>query len=316
MTSGNKKPAGRLMNVLLIAIQYPVCSARYAYDALVRLGHDARVSGPHAGAGLWGQTVDERYIWTPPAPEDDWAPELLIIMDAHLPGDVAEGYTCPVVVYGVDSHVRSYAQYKADRFFLAHQGVCLRPWDAACEHLLCGYDPNVFTPGKPWRARQYDAALIGVLYNRRAELLYAILEALPAQVRIAYGTGPVYDEYAGIYQDARISLVSSTNGDMAMRLWETAAMGCLLLTDWCPDMDGAGLEDGENCLVYTSPQDAAGKVRWVLEHPDEAEQIALAGQQWAQSGTWDARLQRIVDWAEAQNAPMKREKVTKNGTQI
>jgi len=266
------------------------------------------VTGPTVGTELWGQVVDERYAWTPAAPDKDWTPDLVLIMDAHLPGDVAEGYACPVAVYGVDSHVRNYSQYAADRFFLAHKGVCLRPWDAACEHLLCGYDPAVFTPGKPWAARQYDAALIGVLYNARAELLYAVLEALPGTVRIAYGTGPVYAEYAGIYQDARISLVRSANGDLAMRLWETAAMGCLLVMDWCPDSEAAGLVDGENCLMVATPHEAADKVRWAVSHPDEAEQIALAGQAWAQSGTWDARLQRIVDWAEAQSAPKKREK--------
>jgi len=35
------------MNVLVVAIHYPVCSARYAVDALRRLGHEVRSAGTH-----------------------------------------------------------------------------------------------------------------------------------------------------------------------------------------------------------------------------------------------------------------------------
>ena len=44
-------------------------------------------------------------------------------------------------------------------------------------------------------------------------------------------------------------------------------------------------------------EEAVERVRWALTHTEEAEVIAQAGQKWAQSGTWAARLGVIVKWA-------------------
>lgn len=302
------------MNILIYATHYPVASGRYAADALRRMGHDIRTDGPVPGWGgreIWGGVVDEKYIWTPQPAEEGWKPDLVIIMDAHLPADVAEGHDCPVVVYGVDNHVRDYAQYNVEHLFLAH-GSGRRIGEDSVTWLPCGYDPDVFGPGKEWRWRGNDAALIGVLYSARSELLYA-LQASRLGWRIQYGMGPIYDEYAAIYQDARVSLVRSASGDVAQRVWETAAMGCLVLMDAAHDCEALGLVDGENCLIYQSHDEAVEKSLWISEHMDEAEAIAAAGQAWAQSGTWDVRLQVILDWLEAQNKPKRttRRKATK-----
>lgn len=295
------------MNVLIVAIHYPVCSARYAADALARLGHEVRTVGPCTGNELWGLTVDAAYTWEPAPPEDGWAPDLVLTMDSAIAATgVPEGV--PHVVYGVDNHVRDYRHGAFDHLFLAHGGG-LRMGEPDVTWLPCGYDPVAFTPGKPWAERSYDAALIGVLYGPRAEWLYGLLEGTRA--RIAYGTGVIYDGYAAVYQDARISLVRSAAQDVAQRVWETAAMGCLVVMDWCPDAAALGLVDGENCLIYTAPQEAVDRVRWALAHPDEAEAIAAAGQAWAAPGTWDARLQVIVEWAQARSG-QQAEKATRN----
>jgi hypothetical protein len=205
----------------------------------------------------------------------------------------------PWVVYGVDNHVRDYRQFDGvvDHFFLAH-GHGFRIGEPAVTWLPCGYDPLLFTPGPAWAEREYDAALIGVLYGARAELLYALREQLPS-LRIAYGTGAIYDQYAQVYQRTRISLVRSAAHDVAQRVWETAAMGCLVLMDDCPDCAALGLQDGKNCLIYHDVTEAIDKTRWALAHQTEAEQIAMAGQEWARPGTWDNRLSIIIDWANA-----------------
>jgi len=110
----------------------------------------------------------------------------------------------------------------------------------------------------------------------------------------------VYDQYAAVYQDSKISLVRSAAGDVAQRVWETAAMGCLVVMDECPDCEALGLVNGQNCLLYHDTAGAVEQVRWALEHPTDAERIARAGQKWAKLGTWDARAQVIVDWLQAQ----------------
>jgi hypothetical protein len=137
---------------------------------------------------------------------------------------------------------------------------------------------------------------LGVVYAARAELLYALRMHLPA-ITMQYGAGSVYAEYAAGYQNSKLSLVRSAAGDVAQRVWETAAMGCLVVMDDCPDSAALGLVDGENCLIYRTLEEAVDKVRWALEHPEEAAAMAQVGQLWAQDGTWDKRLQVILDWA-------------------
>jgi hypothetical protein len=289
------------MRVLVVAIHYPVCSARYAVDALRRLGHEVRSAGPTTGRDIWGIQVEERYVWWGEPPESGWTPELVIFMDAHL--TAAKVGTMPHVVYGVDNHVRQYEQYNgiAEHFFLAH-GHGFRIGEPGVTWLPCGYDPAWFTPGPAWCARHWDAALIGVRYGPRAEWVAALREALP-EAAIQYGMGAIYDRYAAIYQQARISLIRSAAGDVAQRVWETAAMGCLLVMDEGPDVAALGLRDGVNCLLYHATDEAVDQVRWALAHPAEAERIAQAGQAWAVPGTWDARLGVIIDWVEDRPSP-------------
>lgn len=285
------------MRILILAIQYPVSSGRYTFDALERLGHDVRSAGPSTGRDIWGIQVDERYVWTASAIEDGWQPDLVIIMDSAF-SVLEKTWHCPTVVYGVDNHVRDYAQFNgiADHFFLAH-GHGYRIGEPNVTHLPCAYDPVWFTPGQPWAERQHNAAMLGVMYPQRNALLSALL-----------GTGhhglqyhlAVYDQYAAIYQNAKISLVASANHDVAQRVWETAAMGSLVLMDECPDCAALGLVDGENCLIYHSFEEAVSQYDWAMEHPDEAAEIAAAGQAWAKPGTWDARAQVIIEWAEQQ----------------
>jgi len=297
-----------MTRILIVAIHYPVASGRYCADALRRMGHEVRTIGPETGAEIWGGTVDEKYIWRADVPADDWIPDLILVMDAHIALPEDWKFDCPVVVYGVDNHVRDYAHIQADHLFLAHsQGY--RMGEPNVEWLPCAYDPVAFTPGPPYAERSFDAAIIGVLYNRRAELLGELVK-IP-NVRIAYGTGDVYDQYAARYHDAKVSLVRSAAGDVAQRVWETAAMGCLILMDDCPDCAALGLRDSENCLIYHSVAEAVDQLKWAMAHPDIAEEIALGGYQWAAPGTWEARCQVILDWLAGQKQEKPAQKRSK-----
>ena len=289
------------MKLLILAIHWPVASGRYIADALRRMGHDVRTAGPvpEPPNAIWGGQVDERYIWTPALPEEDWEPDAVILADSNMGVDRATDTLCAWVVYGVDNHVRDYKQFDgiADHLFLAH-GHGARIGETNVTWLPCGYDQVAFKPGPAWSKRHYDAAMLAVMYGPRAELLYALRD-IPA-LRMAYGTGAVYDQYAAVYQNSKISLVRSAAGDVAQRVWETAAMGCLVVMDECPDCEALGLVNGQNCLLYQDTAGAVEQVRWALEHPTDAERIARAGQKWAKLGTWDARAQVIVDWLQAQ----------------
>lgn len=295
------------MRVLVLCIHYPVASGRYMADALRRMGHDVKTVGPSTGADIWGIKVDPKYIWEPDSP-GGWEPndvDLIIVMDSAI--DLKRGTrTEPIVVYGVDNHVRTYDHVEADHLFLAHAHG-FRMGEENVTWLPCAYDPEWFTPSPiAWADRQYDAALAGVMYASRLELIHEVLQT--PNIHVAYGTGAIYDQYRDVHHNARVSLVRSAAGDVAQRVWETAAMGCLVLMDDCPDCEALELVDGVNCLIYRSTAEAVDKLRWVMAHPDEAEAIAQAGQAWAEPGTWDARAQVIIDWVEQRNAPRRARK--------
>lgn len=294
------------MKVLIHATHYPVASARYAADALETMGHDVRTDGPCTDNRLpWhgGITVDERYIWLPNAPEKGWQPDLVLHMDAHLPPKKVKGALH--VVYGVDNHVRDYTfaepgekPFAFEHLFLGHSNG-YRIGEPNVTWLPCGFDPAWMVPGPKWSLRPNDAAMIAVQYPARGELLYTLREALP-HMRVLYGLG-LFETYTQAYLSAKLSLVRSAQDDVAMRVWETAAMGCLVVMDRVHDAEALGLVDGENCLMYDTLEQAVERVRWALTNMEAAEAIAQASQAWAQSGTWAARLQVIIDWAEARS---------------
>jgi len=282
-------------------------------DALLRAGHEVKTQGPSMGNVVWGQTLDERYIWTPNPPSKKWKPDIVVHMDGNWAPAERE-YDCPHIVYGVDNHVRDYATFPNgaersdwDYVFYAHR----MGWhvnERAESWLPCAYDPQVFVPGPPLDERPHAAALIGVQYPARAELLYALYEAIPG-VPILHGVGSVYDQYRDTYHSAKVSLVRSAAGDVAQRVFETAAMGCVVLMDACNDTDDLGLIHGENCLIYQNNREAAQLLQFALADPEEAQRIANAGVAWAKPHTWDARAAFIVDWYQHEYAPEQAQEV-------
>ena len=69
-------------------------------------------------------------------------------------------------------------------------------------------------------------------------------------------------------------------GDYAgnMRMFEVTGVGSCLLTDNKKNMSEL-FNSGSEVIVYDNPQDCIDKVKWLLDHDDEREKIALAGQQ-------------------------------------
>ncbi len=61
-----------------------------------------------------------------------------------------------------------------------------------------------------------------------------------------------------------------------MRLFETTGVGTCLLTDWKENLAKL-FEPDKEVIVYRSAEECAEKVRWLLEHPKECDEIGKAG---------------------------------------
>lgn len=310
------------MRILIVANHFCVCSARYAADAFVRLGHTVNHVGPEMGRNIWGLTLPPEYVWEP----DELTSakfDLVIVMDSD-PSILDGGqklFDTPHIVWGVDNHVRDYRRPYFEHYFLAHRNVSVMEWrsptaslahyfendpkarpaffpvDASeytdMTHLPCCYDPTLHTPSPiPFEEREYDVCMIGVMYPQRWE---RVRQLRAAGFKVLAGTGLVYDSYVNAYHNSRISLCLSSNGDVGQRVFETAAMGCVVTTDNCPDFqllkpDGFWLlEPGETLI------DAC---KTILHEPEHAQAMIERSLAWVQPHTWDNRAAEIVGWYE------------------
>jgi hypothetical protein len=82
-------------------------------------------------------------------------------------------------------------------------------------------------------------------------------------------------------QDSRITLNihadSSPRFASNMRLFEATGVGTCLLTDWRENLSEL-FEPDREVLTYRDAAECAARIRWLLEHPDQRQAIARAGQ--------------------------------------
>jgi hypothetical protein len=321
------------MNVLIVAAHYCVCSARYATAAFERLGHTVRHVGPAMGREIWGLTLPAEYEWTPDdihiEEEQSWnkngcysgyqEADLLIVMDSDpaILDAVARFNSTPMVVWGVDNHVRNYRREYFDHYFLAHRNVSLMPFEADYKPhgiengialyanmtwLPCAYDPTLHTPSPiAYEDRAYDVAMIGFLYPQRWAL---VQELRAAGLKVLAGCGLVYDAYVQAYHNARISLCLSFNGDVGCRVFETAALGNLVVTDACADF---ALLQPDGMWILDSEPSAAEQIKALLADPVTAQAQIAKSLAWVKSHTWDARAQVVIDWYAREHGTVKAE---------
>ena len=80
-----------------------------------------------------------------------------------------------------------------------------------------------------------------------------------------------------------------------MRLFEATGVGTLLITDWKENLHEM-FEPGKEVVAYRSSEECAELILYYLEHGDERQAIARAGQQRTlQEHTYYQRMQELVN---------------------
>lgn len=282
------------MKILLAYIHYPVCSGRYVKDALQRLGIDVKSVGYSTGDQIWNMKVSARHTHHPDgaltATFPNWTPDLVIVMESAWAYHHPVYASVPHVIYGMDNHVRDYRQDGIAHYFLAHNAPSIMDMSADdVTWLPCGYDPVAFTPSPiPFAERAFDVALVGVMYIERIQIMDKMREA---GLKVAQYTGLLYDEYASVYHNSKIALNVSAKGDLNQRIFETSALGCIVLTDECKDLDDITDRSFTAVMIYKSPSDAIKKAKVLVKLEPLAHDTA-----WLKSHTWDERATVIIKW--------------------
>lgn len=281
--------------ILILAPHWAVASGRYIMRAFRRLGHDVRTCGTPMGRKIWNIEVDERHVWQPDYPEmtsifdEGWRPDVAI---ATWPGiDFRAGM--PFVVWGVDNHATRYTG--ADHYFLAHYEGVEMPIACQCDNrtwIPCAADAEWFNYKIPITERRIHAAMLGNLYPQRQ----ALLAALSSKFHIVAGIGPLYAEFETAYNNAVVSVCASYNRDAAQRIFESARMGNVILSDYCPDFARLDFKAGVHYLEYESAADAIEIMTNLFNGPRERmEELSHNARQWAIPHTWEARAKMVIE---------------------
>ncbi len=177
------------------------------------------------------------------------------------------------------------------------------------------FEPRALSSVKA-ESRKFDTAFVGSFFRVHSSRV-ALLNTLCArfdQIRI-WGpsvdhlslTSPIRRCYMGqawgrdmyrILYNSKITL--NHHGDIApyannCRLYEATGTGTLLITDWKVNLHEM-FEIGTEVVAYRTPEECAELIQYYLEHEDERETIAKAGQQRTlREHTYYHRMQELID---------------------
>ena len=212
----------------------------------------------------------------------------------------------PYVWWVPDTHIKhSYRKIKANA--------------ADCDYLMCFQKEGVETLKKegfrnlywvpascdkaldyfkfiPFKERKWDACFIGT--TGKFSLRKVMLEKAKINFPNSFIGSAHWEELSHYYAQARVSVNFSINNDINMRTFEAMGAGALVVTNKIFNNGFEDLfKDGEHLVTYKdiTTHEFEDKIRYYLEHPDEAEQIALNGFELVQKKhTYRNRLQEIL----------------------
>ena len=283
------------MKLLLAGTHHPHGSARFMADAFARLGVDIR----HIGGPSEPEYVPELYWWKPDAYFEnaywpDWTPDLVLYMDTMFKPWTSSYPGAPHVLYCTCNAVCNMTMPTMQHYFVAaHYGP---EWPVVGDDMTWlpnAYDPTLHTPSAiPYEEREFDVCMVGTIDAGRRSILNA-MEA--AGLKVFSDVHTYFDEYVAAYHNSRIGLVYNEQQSGMMRIFETAAMGCVVLSN--PVLDYRLLSPG-GFVIYPqeTPHLAAEYAKQILSDPERAQQWIADSMQWVRPHTWDARAQTVVAW--------------------
>ena len=292
------------MKILLSGAWYPIAILRYFYLAFAaRDDVEVVTMGPTSGARIpWGPQYNfPKYAFTPDIPTPfakgmpmgfwdnglGWDADLVIQVDADfhfLPYDHV-----PNVLIATDPHFADYTvQRQFATYFFNMQESYLEPGDIPLPYAYCAYThyPEELQP-------EYDVVVNGLQYPQR-RIVAGVLQDKGREVHEKLGD--IWDEYRQAVCKARCVFTHSSKDDLIARVFETLAMRRPLV---CNAVSCLRRHFTDTVHLLAFPSDdlraAVYMVEEVLEHPDEAEEMAERGWKKVQGETYDARVEQILE---------------------
>lgn len=256
----------------------------YMYEAFKRIpGIESGHVVPHGnitGFGAW----DLHF-------EADWGEDALAGILPYTPLPIPT----PSVFWSSDTHLGyDWRLAKAKR--TTHNFVCQKRaqeefkrdgvesvWmPHAVEPLAYPYIPS---------AKKYDVCFIGNMNSpNRIEALDLLFKEFP---NFFFGKR-LFEEAAEKFCQSKIVFNISIKDDLNMRVFETLATRSLLLTNDIPTLHDLFV-DGVHLVTYKTPEEMIEKAHYYIEHEEERERIAKAGQEAVLSAhTFEHRARQVL----------------------
>lgn len=303
--------AGRKV-VCVSYISYAVSMAQYFVDALMRRDDDIEIFTIAPFFDNWipwsgGITLPKRYVKQPTIPlPRNWlsSPVLFQSIEKQLPKhidlflEIDAGFHFAnkpkadvVALIETDPHVLQNHYTSVEAYSDIVFGMQLPYLKANQVHLPYAVDDHWFYPEK--REIIHDACLIGLHYPQRDQLV-STLRALGKNVY--YDIGVVYDEYRHKYNESTVALSWSSLQDTPVRVFEALGMARSLVCNRTPDLVHF-FKDGEHFMGFDNVSQAREATMFLLENPNKAEEIRLAGYKAIVDGlhTFDHRVQYLLE---------------------
>lgn len=180
-------------------------------------------------------------------------------------------------------------------------------WGSRAQFWPHGYDPGMSYPVSDCRAR-YDVGFCGFLgerpgweshpiYVRRRQVVTTLKRHFGDRMCVLEG---VYGkEYNRFWNECRIGINCSPLGEATLRVYEVLAAGTALVTDRSKDIERI-FNDGENLMMYDSPEEAIGCCEKLLSDPKKRRMIAENGRKgvskYERSGQYRLLAEEAIDF--------------------
>jgi hypothetical protein len=218
----------------------------------------------------------------------DWKPDMVLNIDAGTHWVSKPNVDCPVVTIATDPHVlvydvpRGYSDY-----FFNMQKYYSKPNDIYMPYCYSTYD-HYREPDLPI---EYDAALIGLQYPNRVDLVNKLRND---GLNVFFNNGQVFDEARDTYSRARVGISWSSMNDLIARVFEFMAFGVVPVINRVPDLP-LHFEENVHYLGFDTVSEGVETVKFALENPEISDTIIDNAKKAVAPHSYDARIQQMLD---------------------
>jgi len=103
------------------------------------------------------------------------------------------------------------------------------------------------------------------------------------------------NEHISIFSRSQITINPSIDNNFNKRLFESTGCGALLISEY-KDYLNSLFDIGKEIIVYRTPEECIDLIKYYLNHPDEAQTIAKAGQKRTlKDHTFESRIKKTAE---------------------